>query len=89
MKVLMIIPAYNEEKNILNAVEAIRRYKNIKVSYYDERGNKIEKILKDFTARLVQHECDHLDGFTLLDRVEGPHGFATKDMIRKFNLNMM
>lgn len=67
----------------------VRRYKNIKVSYFDENGNKIEKILKDFTARLVQHECDHLDGFTLLDRVEGPHGFATKDMIRKFNLNMV
>lgn len=67
----------------------VRRYKNIKISYYDEKGNKIETDVKDFTARLVQHECDHLDGLTFLNRVEGPHGFATKDMIRKFELNKM
>lgn len=33
MKVLMIIPAYNEEKNILSTVESIKKYKKIKLDY--------------------------------------------------------
>lgn len=33
MKILMIIPAYNEEGNILNTVKAIKDYKKIKLDY--------------------------------------------------------
>lgn len=33
MKILMIIPAYNEEKNILDTVDSIKKYKNIKLDY--------------------------------------------------------
>lgn len=46
----------------------------------------MEKQIKGFTARDIQHECDHLEGITFLEKVEGPHGFATKGMINKFNL---
>lgn len=33
MKVLMIIPAYNEEGNILSTVKSIKEYKNVKLDY--------------------------------------------------------
>ena len=33
MKVLMIIPSYNEEKNILNTIESIKKYKKRKLDY--------------------------------------------------------
>ena len=34
----------------------------------------------------MQHECDHLDGIVFLEKVKGSNGFATKEMINKFNL---
>ena len=37
-------------------------------------------------ARLVQHECDHLEGIVFLDRVKEKNGFATIDNINKYNL---
>ena len=41
----------------------VERYKNIELTYYNENGEKIVKQLNGFFARLVQHECDHLNGF--------------------------
>lgn len=64
----------------------VERYKNIELTYYNENGEKIVKKLNGFFARLVQHECDHLDGIVFLEKVKGPNGFATKEMINKFNL---
>ncbi len=64
----------------------VERYKNIELTYYNENGNKIIKRLNGFFARLVQHECDHLDGIVFLEKVKGP-GFATKENINKYNLS--
>ena len=64
----------------------VERYKNIKLEYFNEQGEKIEKEVHGFFARLIQHECDHLDGFTLLNRVTDKEGFATKDNVKKYNL---
>lgn len=63
----------------------VERYKNIEVTYYNENGEKIVKEVKGFTARDIQHECDHLDGIVFLEKVT-EKGFATKEMINKFNL---
>lgn len=63
----------------------VERYTNIEVTYYNEQGEKIVKEVKGFTARDIQHECDHLDGIVFLEKVVD-NGFATKDMINKFNL---
>lgn len=67
----------------------VERFKEIEVSYYNEKGEKIVKTVKGFTARDIQHECDHLDGITFLEKVVGPNGFATKEMMKKFELNKM
>ena len=64
----------------------VERYKNIELTYYSETGEKIIKQLNGFFARLVQHECDHLDGIVFLEKVKGPNGFATKENIDKYNL---
>lgn len=64
----------------------VGRYTNIEVTYYNEQGEKIIKEVKGFTARDIQHECDHLDGIVFLEKVCNPNGFATKEMIKKFNL---
>ena len=64
----------------------VERYKNIELTYYNENGEKIVKKLNEFFARLVQHECDHLNGIVFLEKVKGPNGFATKENIEKYNL---
>ena len=64
----------------------VERYKNIELTYYNENGDKIKKQLNGFFARLVQHECDHLDGIVFLEKVKGPNGFATKENMDKYKL---
>lgn len=66
----------------------VERYTNIEVTYYNEKGEKIVKQIKGFTARDIQHECDHLDGIVFLEKVVSKNGFATREMINKFNLNI-
>jgi len=67
----------------------VKRYKEIELTYYNEKGEKIIKQVSGFFARLVQHECDHLDGIAFIEKVEPGHSFATKEMITKFNLRDM
>ena len=64
----------------------VKRYTNIEVTYYNENGEKIVKEVNGFTARDIQHECDHLDGIIFLEKVKCKDGFATKQMIDKFDL---
>ena len=63
----------------------VERYKRIELTYYDEKGNKVTKQVKGFFARLIQHECDHLDGVNFIEKVVDK-GFATKENIEKYNL---
>lgn len=64
----------------------VERFKDIHLQYFNEEGEKIEKEIHGFFARLIQHECDHLDGFTLLNRVIAKDGFTTKENRKKYNL---
>jgi peptide deformylase len=41
----------------------------VRVDAYDRSGKKLSYIAKDFHARVVQHECDHLIGKVFLDRM--------------------
>ena len=64
----------------------VERYKEIELTYYNENGEKITKQINRFLARLIQHECDHLDGIVFLERVKEHNGFATTENINKYNL---
>lgn len=67
----------------------VERYTKIELTYYNENGEKIVKQVNDFFARLIQHECDHLDGIVFLERVKEPNGFATLENVNKYNLREM
>ena len=54
----------------------VPRHHQITVRYYDQQGNQIEKELSGFLARIFQHELDHLNGLTFIDRLE-----SSKDLI--------
>ena len=40
----------------------VERYREIAYRGFDPEGNLIEREASGFHARVVQHECDHLDG---------------------------
>ena len=47
----------------------VPRFTDISVKALDRDGRNIELRLKNFTARVVQHETDHLDGVLFFDRM--------------------
>ena len=40
----------------------VSRYRQLRYSGYDPVGTPIDRTVSGFHARVVQHECDHLDG---------------------------
>ena len=48
----------------------VNRHKAITLKYQDEKGDEKILKLKDFNARVVQHEIDHLDGILFIDYLE-------------------
>jgi peptide deformylase len=45
------------------------RHKNITVKYRDPLGNEYEETYFDEESVIIQHEMEHLDGITLLDKL--------------------
>ncbi len=48
----------------------VERYTHIRYSGYDQHGNRFEREAHGFHARVVQHECDHLDGILYPRRIK-------------------
>lgn len=48
---------------------AVSRPNAVEVEYYDQSGHKYSREFKGFTARIFQHEIDHLDGKRFPDRI--------------------
>ena len=61
----------------------VPRYTHIKYEGYDAEGNKIEREVEDFHARVVQHECDHLDGILYPMKIEDYRYFGFHEEIFK------
>ncbi|VTT97287.1 peptide deformylase : Peptide deformylase OS=Planctomyces limnophilus (strain ATCC 43296 / DSM 3776 / IFAM 1008 / 290) GN=def PE=3 SV=1: Pep_deformylase [Gemmataceae bacterium] len=49
--------------------QSVRRFKTVKVEYYDLKGDKFEMTCHDLAARIWQHEIDHLDGVLFIDKM--------------------
>ena len=47
----------------------VPRYTAVRLEAYDRHGQRIEENAKDFYARVIQHETDHLNGRVYLDRM--------------------
>ena len=56
-------------------VGEVSRHEGIRVKAQDRRGKKIKMRLTEWTARIVQHEIDHLDGVLYIDRLTEPEKF--------------
>lgn len=55
----------------------VRRYKQIRVRYWDREGREQAQTFSGISAGTFQHECDHLLGKLFVDRVTDPASFCT------------
>jgi peptide deformylase len=61
----------------------VPRFTHIKYEGYDADGKKFEREVEDFHARVVQHECDHLDGILYPMKIEDYRYFGFHEEIFK------
>ena len=48
----------------------VPRSREIKVRAYDRKGERLELRARGYSARVIQHETDHLDGILFFDRMK-------------------
>ena len=74
MNVAMINPVitaksgeYETEEGCLSlvGVRKTKRYENIEVEYFDINWKKQKGKFSGWTAQIIQHECDHLEGIII------------------------
>lgn len=58
------------------------RYVEILAEYTNLEGDKVRIELKDFLARVFQHEFDHLNGVVYLDRITGKDIITEKEYMK-------
>lgn len=59
----------------------VPRYNALAYSGFDPKGNRIEREVTGFHARVVQHECDHLDGILYPMRIADFRLFGFNDVL--------
>ena len=57
----------------------VPRHRRIRYRGFDVSGRPIDRTVADFHARVVQHECDHLDGILYPERIEDMRQFGFMD----------
>jgi peptide deformylase len=63
----------------------VPRYTDILVRALDRDGRTIELPLKNFPARVAQHETDHLDGVLFFDRMKSMNSLTFLDEYSRFH----
>ena len=59
----------------------VPRFKRISYKGFDQFGSPIERDVSDFHARVVQHECDHLDGVLYPMRIANLRNFGFTEVL--------
>jgi peptide deformylase len=59
----------------------VPRYRELRYTGFDAGGNPIDRTVKDFHARVVQHEVDHLDGILYPRRIRDLTQFGFNDAL--------
>lgn len=59
----------------------VPRHLRLRYSGFDPQGRRIEREVSDFHARVVQHECDHLDGILYPMRIRDLRNFGFTEQL--------
>ena len=60
----------------------VPRWKRLRYAGFDEQGRRFEHEVEGFHARVVQHECDHLDGILYPMRIRDFSRFGYTDVLQ-------
>ncbi len=60
-------------------VGEVSRHETIRVCGQDRHGKDFQLRLRDWTARIFQHEIDHLDGVLYTERLTAPENYWTDE----------
>ena len=63
----------------------VPRFTSITVKALDREGRPLELRLKNFAARVAQHETDHLDGILFFDRMTSMQSLTYLDEYSRFH----
>ncbi len=63
----------------------VPRARQIVVRAFDRRAKRFELQASGFTARVIQHEADHLDGVLFLDRMNGFQSLTFLDEFGRYS----
>jgi peptide deformylase len=63
----------------------VSRYLRIRYSGVDENGESFAREVDGFHARVVQHECDHLDGILYPMRIDDMRNFGFEEELARFD----
>ncbi|KKP86097.1 MAG: Peptide deformylase, partial [candidate division CPR3 bacterium GW2011_GWE2_35_7] len=61
----------------------VRRKETLLVRYIDKYEKEKEREFKGLTARVIQHEIDHLHGIVFIDRMEDMSTFMTTEELER------
>ena len=59
----------------------VTRWSRLRYAGFDPQGRAIERECSDFHARVVQHECDHLDGILYPMRITDMRQFGFTEVL--------
>ncbi len=59
----------------------VPRWSRLRYAGYDEHGRRFERTVQSFHARVVQHECDHLDGILYPMRIRNLAKFGFNEAL--------
>lgn len=59
----------------------VPRYQRLHYTGFDQFGEPIDRLVSGFHARVVQHECDHLDGILYPMRIQDLTNFGYTDVL--------
>lgn len=59
----------------------VPRFLRLRYQGFDEHGKQIDREVEGFHARVVQHECDHLDGILYPMRMRDMSKFGFQDVL--------
>ena len=59
----------------------VPRYTRLHYTGFDQYGQPIDRLVSGFHARVVQHECDHLDGILYPMRIQDFRNFGYTDVL--------
>jgi peptide deformylase len=65
--------------------DGIMRYKSIKIKYLNEKFEEKEETYSGYYARLIQHEYNHLQGITLMEKSGRASGRVKENKVTRYN----